>query len=307
LATHTHPDGDAIGSLIAIGLCLDALDKKCTWYNEDPIPAVYRFLPSVERITNELTDIRLYDTAVVVDCGDLDRIGKAARIIGRVPVVIDIDHHLTNRGFGDVQLIDPGASSTAEIIYRLIQTMDIPMNRSIATAIYTGILTDTGSFRFQNTNRSAFEISCKMLDFGVDPYTVAKHVFGMYSLERIRLLNLALDTIEISKDGNISLMTVTSAMLEKTSTHIEDLDGLINYALRIQDVKMASLIQENVTDATDGKQKHFYISLRSTGSVDVASIAASFGGGGHFNAAGFEIDSDLPTLKQLIFKLSDTF
>lgn len=308
LTTHIYPDGDALGSLIALGYCLDALDKTSTWYNESPIPAVYRFLPSVERIENTLTDLHIaYDTAVVVDCGDLKRTGKIASTIDRIPVVIDIDHHVTSHGFGSIQLIDPTACSTAEIIYRLIKAMDIVMDRNIATAIYTGILTDTGSFRFSNTNKSAFEICDEMLDFGVDPYTVAKHVYGTYSLERIRLFNLALDTIEISEDSAISLMTVTQDMLDKTGTHVEDLDGLINYARRIQDVKMAALIQEDVTQSVSGGVKTFHVGLRSNGAVDVSAIASLFAGGGHFGAAGFTIQSTLAELKRLIFSLSDKF
>jgi phosphoesterase RecJ-like protein len=155
VATHTHPDGDAIGSLIAMGLCLDGLNKKTTLYNESPIPAVYRFLPATNRVVRDIKNEN-YDLAVILDCGDLQRIGKAVSAVRQIPVIVNIDHHVTNTGFGRFQLIDTSACATAEIIYRLIKQMNVPFDKAIANSIYTGILTDTGSFRFSNTNRAAF-------------------------------------------------------------------------------------------------------------------------------------------------------
>jgi phosphoesterase RecJ-like protein len=305
VVAHTSPDGDAIGSLIAMGISLWALDKKTTLYNEGPIPAVYRFLPSVHRVVRHIGNEN-YDTAVVLDCSDLQRVGKAVSVINRIPVVINIDHHVTNTGFGNFQLIDTSASASAEIVYRLIKKMDVPINKDIATSIYTGILTDTGSFRFSNTNKAAFAICEEMVALGVDPYKIAQHVYGTYSLGRIKLLNLALDSIEISYNGKLSIMTLTQDMFNETQTQPEDVDGLINYAKRIEDVKVAALIQEH----HNGKGKseplgRYHVSLRSDGLVDVAKIAASFGGGGHSSAAGFNIESTLMELKSKIFGLSD--
>jgi len=219
--------------------------------------------------------------------------------------VINIDHHISNTGFGDIQLIDANASSTAEIVYRLIKALNVPMDKEIATSIYTGILTDTGSFRFSNTNQAAFAISHEMTELGVEPYRVAQHVFGTYSLERIKLLNLALDSLEISKNGKLSVMTVTNAMFDFTKTHPEDVDGMINYARRIQDVKVAALIQEqrNGKSKSDSR-RHFHVSLRSDGSVDVAAIAGAFGGGGHASAAGFQAETSLLKLKSDIITLA---
>ena len=305
VATHTNPDGDAIGSLIAMGLCLDVLNKKTTLYNESPIPAVYRFLPATNRVVRNLKNEN-YDLAVILDCGDLQRIGKAVSMVRQVPVIVNIDHHVTNTRFGHFQLIDTSACATAEIVYRLIKQMDVPFDKAIATSIYTGILTDTGSFRFSNTNRAAFSICQEMVGLGVDPYIIAQHVYGTYSLGRIKLLNLALDSIEISDNGKLSIMTLTQDMFNETHTQAEDVDGLINYAKRIEDIKMAALIQEH----RNSKKKlnafnSFHISLRSNGSVDVAAIAASFGGGGHSSAAGFSIESTLSDIKLQLLSMAD--
>ncbi len=301
VASHVNPDGDAIGALIALALALDALGKTVTLYNESPIPAVYRFLPAIDRITDRVEDPTVFDTAVILDCGNITRVGGIAEALDRIPMVINIDHHVTNTRFGDLHLIDTEACATAEIVYKLIKDLEAPITRDTAVAIYTGIFTDTGSFRFSNTNRSAFSICDEMVRRGVEPYRVAKHVYGTYSLGRIKLLNLALDSIEISRDGHLSIMTLTRDMFEETGTHSEDVDGLINYAKRIEDVRVAVLIQEY----REGGRRRLHVSLRSDGSVDVATIAAAYGGGGHPMAAGFNIDASLPELKNGILDWMD--
>jgi phosphoesterase RecJ-like protein len=303
LASHIHPDGDAIGSTLALGLSLKALGKEVTLYNESLISAVYRFIPSVKWVVNHVTNISTYDSAVIIDCGDIERIGAIAENINQIPVVINIDHHVTNTGFGDFQLVDTTACASAEIVYGLIKKMAIPLNKDIATALYTAILTDTGSFRFSNTNRAAFGICEKMVGVGVDPYDVSQHVYGTYSLGRIKLLNLALDSIEISKNGKLSMMSLTQSMLEETGTQLEDGNDLINYARIIEDVKLAVLIQEQKKDKD---RPLFHVSLRSDGSVNVADIASSFGGGGHCCAAGFDVNAKLSDIKAEISIIAET-
>jgi phosphoesterase RecJ-like protein len=308
LASHVNPDGDAIGALLATGMALEKMGCQVTRYNESVIPAVYRFLPSVDSIQRRLTDIDAFDTAVILDCGDLHRVGTSADAIATIPTIINIDHHTTNTRFGQYHLVDVEACATSEIVYRLLQTMGLPIDPAIATAIYTGILTDTGSFRFSNTNRAAFSICEAMVAAGVEPSAVAQHVYGTYSLGRIKLLNLALDSIEISNNGHLSIMTVTREMLADTGTQPEDADGLINYARRIEDVKIAALIHElENADGAPGDRKRFHVSLRSDGSVDVARIASDFGGGGHAGAAGFSVETSLAELKRAIYNLSDRF
>ena len=166
---------------LAMGLALGKLDKKATLYNASLIPAVYRFLPSVERIVRHIKKVTTYDMALILDCGNMARVGEAHTEVDQIPVIINIDHHVTNTRFGNIQLIDPAACSTAEIVYRLIKALNAPIDNAIATSIYTGILTDTGSFRFSNTNQAAFAISQEMVQYGVEPYNIAQHVFGKYS------------------------------------------------------------------------------------------------------------------------------
>lgn len=302
LATHVNPDGDALGSLIAMGLGLQQCGKRVYLYNESPIPAVYRFLPGVGQIRQTLPEDGKWDAAVVLDCGDIDRVGVAEGFVKGLPEIINVDHHVTNTAFGHHQMVDATACSSTEIVYRLLKRLRVSIEEAIATAIYTGILTDTGSFRFANTNAAAYAICSEMVQCGVDPYTVAQHVYGTYSLGRIKLLNMALDSIEISPNGKLSLMTLTRDMFAETETNPEDVDGMINYAKRIEDVKVAALIMEN---SNGSSQKRFHVSLRSDGSVDVAEIAASFGGGGHFTAAGFGVETSLKELKKTIKSIAE--
>ncbi len=312
LATHTKPDGDALGSLIALGLSLIAKKKRVTLYNESATPAVYRFLRKVDLVTDRIGPIERYDTAVILDCSDLGRVGSQATAIGGIPTVINIDHHVTNNHFGDFQLIDTAASSTAEIVYGLIRELKTPVTPTIAYAIYTGILTDTGSFRFQNTTEAAFAICTEMIRAGVEPHRVASNVYGTYTLGRVRLLNMVLDSIEVSENGKLSLMAITQSMLQKTGTHPSDVTGLIDYARQIEDVKVAVLIQETFNfdvPSLHGERQYnnrFQVSLRSNGSVDVSAIATMFGGGGHASAAGFSIESRFRDLKEHILNLAET-
>jgi len=306
VTAHVNPDGDAVGALLAMGLALKALDKNVRMYNESPIPAVYRFLPWISAIQQYIVADMRFDTVVVLDCGDLGRVGDVVQLLDQSQKVINIDHHVSNTGFGDLQLIDTQACATAEIVYRLIKAFPVSFDSGIATAIYTGILTDTGSFRFANTNHAAFSICTEMIEHGANPYNIAQQVYGTYSLGRIKLLNMALDSLEISENGMLSIMTLTQRMLEETRTQPEDIDGIINYARRIEDVRVAALIHETTQNGqgATGRPKMYHISLRSDGSVDVAKISARYGGGGHASAAGFSLETTLANLKTEMMKLS---
>jgi bifunctional oligoribonuclease and PAP phosphatase NrnA len=306
VATHTNPDGDAIGSLLAMGLALKAMDKQVTLYNCDPIPAVYRYLGGMDRISHRIGRPEMYDTALILDCSNLSRVGAIAGPLHRIETLINIDHHPTNTRFGHLQLIDPSACASAEIVYRLIKALEVSLTKAMATAIYTGILTDTGSFRFQNTNRNAFMICEEMVGLGVDPYLIAQHVYGTYSLGRLKLINLALDSIEISENGKLSLMVVTQEMLEASGTHPFDVDGLISYARSIENVQVAVLIQERTDEgASNHIGRSYHVSLRSNGAVDVGAIAGAFGGGGHYSAAGFSVSAPLEELKGKVLGWSE--
>lgn len=307
IASHIQPDGDAIGASLALGLALEEVKKDIQIFNESGLPAVYHFLPSIHRIKRDPGDIAAYDTAIVIDCSDLQRIGAMAEPVSRIPTVINIDHHITNTRFGHYQYIDAKAAASAEIVFRLIRAMDLPVTTAMAYAIYTGIMSDTGSFRFSNTTSEAFKVCHEMLEYGADAHQVAHHIYETISLNRIKLLNMLLDTIELSDDGRLSIMTLTQNMLKVTGTQISDVNGLINYAKRIENVRVAALLYERASSKRQpGKMiSHFHVSLRSDGNINVALIASAFGGGGHPTAAGFDIHSSLTDVKNELYALSD--
>ena len=203
VASHINPDGDAVGSMMALGMALESLNIKTTLLNESAISDPYSFLPKIETIVRSIDDVREYDAAVVLDCGEMERVGKSAAAIQGIPQVVNIDHHVTNTMFGDYRLIDTKACATAEILFHLITKMDIHITEEIATAIYTGILTDTGSFRFSNTTASVFDICGKLTGFGADPAEIAENIYQTHSFARVKLLTLALESIELLNDKRI--------------------------------------------------------------------------------------------------------
>ncbi len=305
IASHTQPDGDAIGSMLSLGLALQFLGKGTTLYNESPTPAIFRFLPSVNQIEDRVGELGQYDLAIVLDCSDIQRIGKLGDTIDQIPVVLNIDHHVTNTQFGTCAHVDSHACATAEIVYNIITALGAPIDASMAMAIYTAILTDTGSFLFQNTNSAAFSISSEMVEKGADPYTVAQSVYATYSLGRLKLLNMVLDSIDISENGKLSIMFLSQKMMAETGTQLEDIYGLVNYAKHIEDVQVAALIRE--THVGKGGKGTYHVSLRSSGEVDVSIIAASLGGGGHHGAAGFKLENvSLTDVKRSIFSLAES-
>ncbi|WP_300667235.1 bifunctional oligoribonuclease/PAP phosphatase NrnA [Desulfoluna sp.] len=307
LVTHVRPDGDAIGSILALGRGLSLMGKTVRLYNESPIPAIFRFLPGIEQIVSDPGPLSDYDTAVALDCSDLSRVGGLADAVSRIPTLINIDHHLTNTGFGAHQMIDPAASSTGELVYQILMDLGIAIDSAMAYAIYTAIFTDTGSFLFQNTNPKAFYICGRMVELGVNSYTVAQKLFATYSLGRLKLLNMVLDTIQISRNGKLSVMYLTQEMLRETETSVDDINGLVNYAKHIEDVQVAVLIQESQRLPGGGDRSHYHVSLRSNGPVDVAAIAESYGGGGHSGAAAYTTYTSLAEIKKNVFRLSDIF
>lgn len=303
LATHIRPDGDAIGSLLALGRGLSLLGKEVDLYNESPIPAIFRFLPGLSDVKPSCDPLTSYDAMVVLDCSDIARIGQLGDRIPKGLPILNIDHHITNTHFGTHHWIDASSSSTGEMIYHLLGDLGVEVDADIAYAIYTAILTDTGSFLFQNTTPECFAICGEMAGKGVDTYKVAQHLFATYSLGRLKLLNMVLETIEISDNGRLSVMYLTQEMLKETETDVDDINGLVNYAKYIEDVQVAVLIQEARVNV--GDEGRYHVSLRSNGPVDVGAIAASYGGGGHPGAAAFTAKTSLREVKREVMKISE--
>lgn len=294
IAAHKDPEGDAIGSTLALGLALEQQGKEVTFFNEDPLPYNLGFLPGVSRLRRALAPGETFDLAVVLDCGEAPRLGQPF-LLQPPPfrALINIDHHPTNPGFGPQAWIDAQASSTGEMVYKLLQALAAPIDRRVATCLYTAIFTDTGSFRYGNTTPLALRQAAELLELGVDPWLVAQNVYETQPLPRLQLIGAALSTLEFWPECATAAMTLTRAAQQQFESEAGFSDGIINYPRSLRGAEVAALFRE----LPDGRVK---VSFRSRGAFDVAALCQSFGGGGHRQAAGCTLCGTLPAVQKTI-------
>jgi len=296
LITHLNPDGDAIGSLLACALYLKERNRSVTVYMRDQVPKNFRFLPGVNMVVHDIAPLKgsRYDVCIVLDSTDWERVGGRPDSGIDLGTIVNIDHHVSNRVFGDLNLVDPGASATAEIIFDILSELDGPINEDIATCIYTGIMSDTGCFTYSNTSARAFEISRILVDWGVHPDIVAEQINESYPIARLEMLREALNTLEFSDDMTIGSMTISQEMFQKTKSGPDIIEDFIDYPRFVAGVKVAVLFRE----LPEGGYK---VSFRSRGNLDVSKVAAHFGGGGHTNASGCTVHLLIDQVKEQVF------
>jgi phosphoesterase RecJ-like protein len=289
ISVHVSPDGDALGSQLALMLALKKLKKTVTVHNLDPVPDIYRFLPYADAIKSGRPLGGRYDAYVVLDAEPL----RTGLFAGSYPAdtLINIDHHVTNSSSWPYTWLDPAASATGEMIYKVIQRLGVVMERDIALCLYTAIFTDTGSFRYSNTTPESMRISAALLEAGADPWLVTENVYESFAYRRLKLLGKVLSGMERSKDGRIAWVVVTDELYQQTGTTAEDTDNFVNFVRSTKGVEVAVLFRQ--TGAAQYK-----ISLRSKGRVDLSGLSQSFGGGGHKNAAGGMMDGTIEEVKE---------
>ncbi len=279
MACHVNPDGDALGSLLGLALALIPLGKTLVCLSEDGVPDILKFLPHADLI-QQTTDHSAFDLALVVDSGDLPRVGSTVQpIIGRARQVVDIDHHVTTGAFGDIRVLDARAASTAEIVYALLLALQTPITPEIATCLFTGIITDTGSFRFQNVTPNTLQVAAALLEAGAPPAFISENVFENRTFAATRLLGHALASLKRSPDGSLVWASITAADFQETSATDQDTEGIVSYVRGVRDAEVGILFREM---AGGGVR----VSLRSRESINVAAVAENFGGGGHRMASG---------------------
>jgi phosphoesterase RecJ-like protein len=292
IATHENADGDAVGSSLALASYLSALGKDITIYSCDPLPDNYMFLPMSERVLTSIPD-RNYDICFVLDSGDMCRTGCELKDFGRIGKIINIDHHPDNKNFGAINLVDPKASATGAIIFRILETAGYSIDYHTALCIYTAIVTDTGSFRYSNADQEAFNISGQMVALGINPWFVSERLYESQPLQRLELLSLALATLCVADRGDIASITVTRDMYDKTGATSDLTDGFINYPRSICGIEVAVFFRE----VENGL---FKVGFRSKGKIDVSILAAAFGGGGHHNAAGCKVAGSIEEVRRKV-------
>jgi len=293
ITTHESPDGDAVGSSLALANYLTEIGKVVTVHICDPVPDLYCFLPLAATVTTVLPD-RDYDICFVLDVGEFRRAGRQVADCHRIGALINLDHHKTCELFGVVNLIDTTAAATGVLIYRIIRAAGAEVSLATATCIYVALITDTGSFRYSNSNAEAFAVAGEMIGTGVDAWDIASRLYESQPQKRLKLLALALATLYFSDCGRVASITVTLDMYENTGTDAELTDGFVNYPRSVQGVEVAIFFRQLAP-------RSFKVGFRSKGRVDVSSLAELFGGGGHHNAAGCTVDGDAGEVRDKVF------
>ena len=287
---HVHPDADVLGTLLALGLALEARSWSVVYGGPHPAPALLGFLPGVERYrTLERLDGR-FDVVVLTDCpnpqrteGLIDRARRAGKI------VVNIDHHPDNRRYGDVNWIDATAAATGEMLYELLGALRVTLTPAMATNLFTAIHTDTGSFRYSNVTARTFMIAAALVAAGARPELVSESLYERRAPDALRWLGEALARVEVSADGQVGWLALPASAVPERIVESEE---LVNYPRSVASVRVACLLRE-----LDGTVK---VSLRGKGDVDVQKIAAQFGGGGHVNAAGCTVAGPLPEATRIV-------
>lgn len=282
LTSHARPDGDAIGSLLALYQMLRHLGKSARMLMSDPVPLIYNGLPHAQMIERLSTVPReAPEVAIILECDSIQR----TRLQGLDHrFLINIDHHSSAREFGHLNWIDEKACAVAEMVYRLARSADVPITPEMATCLYTAVLTDTGSFCFAGTNTHTFEIALELVRSGAKPVDIAHNVYFSNPTSKMRLLGAALSNLH--REGALAYMHISLSEMERSGGIEEDCEGIVNYSLSIAGVEVALFFRE----LTDGRYR---VSLRSKGQVNVASIAELFGGGGHRCASGCAVPGPL--------------
>lgn len=294
ILSHIDPDGDALGSSLGLAWALRAIGKRATTANDSPLPVNLRFLPGSETV-RLARDLSAPARAVfVLDCSSLDRVGASAlAAIAPGAAVACVDHHAGTNGFGDPRLVNVEASATAELIHEILEACGLPVGPETAACLYAGIASDTGAFRFQNTTPHVLRLAAQLVERGADPSLTAVSLFGRKSPASLRVLGLALASLESRASGRVSALTISRAMFDEAQASPEDADGIVQYAQSVQGALIGVLIQETAP----GEVR---ISFRSDGSVDVNDIAGRFGGGGHRNAAGARLRGQLAVIRESV-------
>ena len=292
LSSHSRPDGDSIGSQLAMAYALQAMGKEVTVVNADPAAPPLMAFPGVPEIRIAPSADGDFDAAIIMECGDLKRTGVTG--LDRF-FVINIDHHPGNTGFGQINWFNAGAAACAEMVYEVVRALGVPLSKEIATHIYLAILTDTGSFHYSSMSTRTFDICRECLDAGVDPAQVARMVFDSNNLGRLKLFGAVLNLMQIDPSGRIATLHVDHEMTLAAGGTYEDTEGLVNMPLTVKDIVASVFFKQE-------QGNEYRVSLRSKGDIDVNAIAKVYGGGGHKNASGCTLTGALDELQKMLTK-----
>ncbi|KAF1084571.1 Bifunctional oligoribonuclease and PAP phosphatase NrnA [Sporotomaculum syntrophicum] len=300
LCGHVMPDGDCLGAMLALGLALRQMGKKVVFYSPDPVPELYAFLPCADEIHVELEQQCQFDLFVSVDCSVPDRLGHFQVLLGRAGRVAVLDHHTGSVPFGNTYLNLPVCAATGEIVYDLLRWLPVLVDEDIATCLYVAIVTDTGSFSYDNTGSLTHLRAAELLKLGVKAAWINKRLYEEKPLVSLQVLSTVLQSLELSGCGRVAWMFMQRDTLHRLNATDEHVDGLVNYPRLIKGVELALFFRE----IEDGKYK---VSLRSKYYLDVNKLATLFGGGGHPRAAGCVMEGNLEDVKHQLLQAALPF
>jgi bifunctional oligoribonuclease and PAP phosphatase NrnA len=290
LTSHARPDGDSIGSQLAMAYALEALGKQVRLVNADAAPDHYREFPGVDRIEIAERSDAEADALIVMECSDLSRTGVAGL---DHHFIINIDHHAGNRMYGALNWFDESAAACGEMVFDVIRGLGVQLSPQIATHIYLAILTDTGSFHHSNITPRTFDICRQAVEAGVNPAAMARRVFDSNSFGKLKLIGALLDTMELIDNGRLAVLTMDDGMLTVCGCTHNDTEGVINLPLTAREIQAVVFFKV-------GSNGEVRVSMRSKYDVDVRAVANGYGGGGHKNAAGFTVPGRLPDVRPQI-------
>ncbi|MGB2706481.1 MAG: bifunctional oligoribonuclease/PAP phosphatase NrnA [Candidatus Omnitrophota bacterium] len=298
ITSHVNPEGDALGSQLAMAKLLEGLGKEFAIIDHDRVPGHYQFLPQVDLIRQKNhPEGGSFDAALVLDCPSLTRTGRVKNTAKKTACVINIDHHVSNENFGNLNWVEKNTSSTGEMVYKLYKKMNRRITKETALYLYIAILTDTGSFNYSNTSSATHEIVSELLGYGIEPYDVSRSIYGNKTYADIKLLAGCLSDLKLTSGGRIAYMVVRRALFRKTGTKPYACENFINFARSIRGVGVAVFFREDIK-----RKDMFHVSFRSTRGVDVNKIASSFGGGGHKSASGCTMRGSFEEVKRKVLK-----
>lgn len=292
LTSHARPDGDAVGSQLALAYALDHLGKTVRIIDHDPVPVPYRGFPGIDRIEIADRATGTADAVIVLECTNLSR----TDVDGLEPFfVINIDHHLGNALYGAVNWFDESAAACAEMVADVIDALGVPWTTDIATHVFLGIATDTGGFRHGHITQRTFAAARRVAATGIDPAALSRQIFDSYGIGRVKLTGALLNAMELHHDNRLAVLAFDDAMLAACGAAIDDTDGLVNLPLGAEDILAVALFKRQ----QDGT---FRVSLRSKGDVNVRRVAQLWDGGGHANASGCTLPGPYDAAKTAIVK-----
>ncbi len=297
--SHLRPDGDALGCTLAMGLCLRQLGKDVTMWNEEGCLEKFSFLPGSELVQKPTVEKQNFDTVIVLDTAVKERVGTCLASVGHADVWINIDHHISNPRYGDLNYIDSTSPATGQILFELFRQCELPLTYEMADNLYVAISTDTGSFQYPNTNARTYEIGAELVRMGAKVGDLSQKLYESYPRRRIELLKTLLNALEFSSNDRVASFALTQAASLAVGAQPEDNEGLIDTIRAVQGVIVAVFFEE----IADGKIR---VSLRSKDPrADVCKVAQLFGGGGHTLAAGIRMSGPLATAQQRILQAID--